>query len=163
MGAMITERAQFHQGLLVQSATSYSPNMEMSLQNWRTRWCRRGSVRPTRCIKHWAGCTRASQMQAQTLAYIDTFWGLALIALCLIPLVLFLRNVRNLGLDVLDIVNYRVMGSGQPPEPSSIPRNLNVRRCASQWICFRLEDHAGCDDGFARSTPCRKGSFRPTR
>lgn len=32
------------------------------------------------------------QMQAQTLAYVDTFWMLAMIALCLIPLLLLLRR-----------------------------------------------------------------------
>jgi pyridoxine 4-dehydrogenase len=35
-------------------------------------------------------------------------------------------NVRNLGLDVLDIVNYRVMGSGHGPEEGSIAEQVTV-------------------------------------
>jgi pyridoxine 4-dehydrogenase len=35
-------------------------------------------------------------------------------------------NLRNLGLDVLDIVNYRVMGSGHGPEDGSIAEQVTV-------------------------------------
>jgi aryl-alcohol dehydrogenase-like predicted oxidoreductase len=35
-------------------------------------------------------------------------------------------NLRNLGLDVLDIVNYRVMGSGHGPEEGSIAAQMTV-------------------------------------
>jgi pyridoxine 4-dehydrogenase len=35
-------------------------------------------------------------------------------------------NLRNLGLDVLDIVNYRVMGSGHGPEEVSIAEQVTV-------------------------------------
>jgi len=35
-------------------------------------------------------------------------------------------NLRNLGLDVLDIVNYRVMGSGHVPEEGSIAEQVTV-------------------------------------
>jgi pyridoxine 4-dehydrogenase len=35
-------------------------------------------------------------------------------------------NLRNLGLDVLDIVNYRTMGSGHGPEEGSIAEQINV-------------------------------------
>src|SRR5277367_4582247 len=35
-------------------------------------------------------------------------------------------NLRNLGLEALDIVNYRVMGSGHGPEESSIAEQVAV-------------------------------------
>ena len=35
-------------------------------------------------------------------------------------------NLRNLGLDVLDVVNYRVMGSGHGPEEGSIAEQVTV-------------------------------------
>jgi pyridoxine 4-dehydrogenase len=35
-------------------------------------------------------------------------------------------NLRNLGLDVLDIVNYRVMGAGHGPEEGSIAEQMTV-------------------------------------
>jgi pyridoxine 4-dehydrogenase len=36
------------------------------------------------------------------------------------------ENLRNLGLDALDIVNYRAMGSAQGPEEGSIAEQINV-------------------------------------
>ncbi len=91
-GAMVTERAQFHQALLVQSATSYSPNMQGSLQNLTNTLVTAGLSTPDAQHQAYGRIYAGLQMQAQTLAYIDTFWALALIALCLIPLVLFLRK-----------------------------------------------------------------------
>jgi pyridoxine 4-dehydrogenase len=35
-------------------------------------------------------------------------------------------NLRNLGLDAIDIVNYRVMGSGHGPEEMSIAEQVTV-------------------------------------
>jgi pyridoxine 4-dehydrogenase len=35
-------------------------------------------------------------------------------------------NLRNLGLDVLDVVNYRVMGSGHGPEEGAIAEQVTV-------------------------------------
>src|SRR5271167_61108 len=35
-------------------------------------------------------------------------------------------NLRNLGLDALDVVNYRVMGSGHGPEEGSIAEQVTV-------------------------------------
>jgi len=35
-------------------------------------------------------------------------------------------NLRNLGLDVLDIVNYRVMGSGHGPEEGSVEEQITT-------------------------------------
>src|SRR5580704_1257097 len=35
-------------------------------------------------------------------------------------------NLRNLGLDTLDIVNYRVMGSGHGPEEGSVAEQVTV-------------------------------------
>jgi hypothetical protein len=45
-------------------------------------------------------------------------------------------NLRNLGLDVLDIVNYRVMGSGHGPEEGSIAEQVTVGSIYSAAIRF---------------------------
>jgi DHA2 family multidrug resistance protein len=91
-GAMVTERAQFHQGQLVQSATSYDPNMQGSLQNLTNALVPAGLSTPDALHQAYGRIYASLLGQAQTLAYIDTFWMLALIALCLIPLLLFLRR-----------------------------------------------------------------------
>jgi DHA2 family multidrug resistance protein len=91
-GAMVTERAQFHQGQLVQSATSYNPNMEGSLQKLTNALTPAGLSTPDALHQAYGRIYASLSGQAQTLAYIDTFWMLAMIALCLIPLLLFLRR-----------------------------------------------------------------------
>jgi MFS transporter, DHA2 family, multidrug resistance protein len=78
----------------VQSASMYSPKMQATL----------GALAQT---MHKAGASTADAMdqaygviyqnllaQAQTLAYIDTFWILAVVALCLLPLVFLLKRVE---------------------------------------------------------------------
>jgi MFS transporter, DHA2 family, multidrug resistance protein len=90
----ITERGQFHQALLVQSGTSYSPNMQASLENLATTLAPAGLSTPDALHRAYGRIYAGLVMQAQTLAYIDTFWVLALIAPCLFPLVLLLKKVE---------------------------------------------------------------------
>jgi pyridoxine 4-dehydrogenase len=49
-------------------------------------------------------------------------------------------NLRNLGLDVLDIVNYRVIGSGHGPEEGSIAEQITV---LADLQCKGLIRHIG--------------------
>jgi DHA2 family multidrug resistance protein len=93
-GAMVTNRAQFHQAQLAQSATSYNPHMQSSLQNLANTLAPAGLSMPDAMHQAYGRIYASLQIQAQTLAYIDTFWMLATIALCLIPLLLLLRRVE---------------------------------------------------------------------
>jgi DHA2 family multidrug resistance protein len=68
--------------------------MQGSLQNLTNTLGTAGLSTPDALHQAYGRIYAGLQMQAQTLAYIDTFWVLALIALCLIPLVLFLRKVE---------------------------------------------------------------------
>jgi MFS transporter, DHA2 family, multidrug resistance protein len=93
-GAMVTERAQFHQAQLAQSATSYSLNMQSSLQNLTNTLVPAGLSAPDALHQAYGRIYAGLQIQAQTLAYIDTFWMLATIALCLIPLLFLLKRAE---------------------------------------------------------------------
>jgi MFS transporter, DHA2 family, multidrug resistance protein len=93
-GAMVTERAQFHQAQLAQSATSYSLNMQSSLQNLTNTLVPAGLSAPDALHQAYGRIYAGLQIQAQTLAYIDTFSMLATIALCLIPLLFLLRRAE---------------------------------------------------------------------
>ena len=93
-GAMVTNRAQVHQALLAQSATSYNPQMQTSLQNLASTLMPAGLSASDAMHQAYARIYAGLQVQAQTLAYIDTFWVLAVIALCLTPLVFLLKRVE---------------------------------------------------------------------
>src|ERR1700751_2872136 len=56
-------------------------------------------------------------------------------------------NLRNLGLDVLDIVNYRVIGSGHGPEEGSIAEQITVLADLQRKGLIR---HIGLSNGTPR-------------
>ena len=91
-GAMVTERAQFHQAQLAQSATSYNPRMQAAIQNLAGRLGPAGLSTPDAIHQAYGRIYAGLQAQAQTFAYIDTFWVLAVLALCAIPMVFWLAR-----------------------------------------------------------------------
>ncbi len=91
-GAMITERGQFHQAQLTQRATSYSPHLQAAIQNLAGRLGPAGLSTPDATHQAYGRIYAALVGQAQTLAYIDTFWVMAIGTLCLIPLVFCLTR-----------------------------------------------------------------------
>jgi MFS transporter, DHA2 family, multidrug resistance protein len=83
---MVTERGQFHQAQLAQSATS-SSHMQAAIQNLAGQLGPAGLSTPDATHQAYGRIYAALVGQAQTLAYIDTFWVMAIGTLCLIPLV----------------------------------------------------------------------------
>ncbi len=93
-GAMVTERAQFHQHQLVQNATAYDPRMRSAVAALGQTLRQAGLSAPDALHQAYGRFYLALQAQAQTLAYIDTFWMLAIGALCLAPLVFMLKRIE---------------------------------------------------------------------
>jgi DHA2 family multidrug resistance protein len=93
-GAMITERAQFHQHQLVQNATAYNPQMRTAVAALGQTLAHAGLSTPDAARQAYGRIYLAIQGQAQTLAYIDTFWMLAIAALCMVPLVFLLKRIE---------------------------------------------------------------------
>jgi MFS transporter, DHA2 family, multidrug resistance protein len=91
-GAMVTERAQFHQAQLAQSVTSYNPQMQTTLQNLAGRLGPAGLSTPDAIHQAYGRIYAGLQAQAQTCAYIDAFWVLGVLALCAVPLVFWLAR-----------------------------------------------------------------------
>jgi hypothetical protein len=83
---MVTERGQFHQAELAQTATSYSPHLQAAIQNLAGRLGPAGLSAPDAMHQAYGRIYAALVAQAQTLAFIDTFWVMAIGYLCLIPL-----------------------------------------------------------------------------
>jgi DHA2 family multidrug resistance protein len=93
-GAMITERAQFHQHQLVQNATAYNPQMRTAVAALGQTLAHAGLSTPDAARQAYGRIYLAIQGQAQTLAYIDTFWMLAIAALCMVTLVFLLKRIE---------------------------------------------------------------------
>jgi MFS transporter, DHA2 family, multidrug resistance protein len=93
-GAMLTIRAQFHQAQLAQIATSYNLRMQVAVQNLANTLVPAGLSTPDALHQAYGRIYAGLQAQAQTLAYIDIFWMMAIKTLCLNPLVFLLRRVE---------------------------------------------------------------------
>jgi MFS transporter, DHA2 family, multidrug resistance protein len=93
-GAMVTERAQFHQHQLVQNATAYDPQLRDAVNSLAQTLNHAGLSTPDAIHQAYGRIYLALQGQAQTLAYIDTFWVMAAAALCLIPMVFLLKRLE---------------------------------------------------------------------
>ncbi len=91
-GAMVTERGQFHQALLAQSATSYSSHLQGAVQKLTSQLGPAGLSTPDATHQAYGRIYAGLVAQAQTLAFIDTFWVMAIITLCLVPLVFCLAR-----------------------------------------------------------------------
>ena len=91
-GAMITERGQFHQAQLAQTANFYNPHFAAAIQNMSGRLGPAGLSTPDAARQAFGRIYAALVGQAQTLAFIDTFWVMAIGTLCLIPLVFCLAR-----------------------------------------------------------------------
>lgn len=93
-GAMVTERAQFHQHQLVQNATAYDLHMRSAVQTLTRTLQAAGLSTPDAMSQAYARVYASLQAQAQTLAYIDTFWVMAIASLCVVPLVFLLKRIE---------------------------------------------------------------------
>ena len=90
--AMITERGQFHQAELAQTATSYNPHLLTAIQNLAGQLGPAGLSTPDATHQAYGRIYAGLVAQAQTLSFIDTFWVMAIATLCLIPLVFCLAK-----------------------------------------------------------------------
>ncbi len=91
---MVTNFAQGHQHFLVQSASMYSPKMRAAVAGLAQTLHQAGASTADATLQAYGVIYQALMAQAQTLAYIDTFWILAVVALCLLPLIFLLQRVE---------------------------------------------------------------------
>ncbi|HTW87398.1 MAG TPA: hypothetical protein VMD75_05285, partial [Candidatus Binataceae bacterium] len=94
--AIITERAQLHQARLVSSVTNYDPAMRTAIRNLAHQFVHAGISSADATAHARAQIYAGVQGQALTLAYIDVFYLLALMA-AVLPLLLFFAKKPPLG------------------------------------------------------------------
>jgi DHA2 family multidrug resistance protein len=74
---VIARRAQFHQTTLIAHTTAGSQNFQSLIHAFAQLFTQSGISPPEAQLRAYATVYRATQAQASTLAYIDTFWILA--------------------------------------------------------------------------------------
>src|SRR5271165_2746302 len=96
MTTFLARRNQVHQNQLVSHVTSFDPRMRMmvrGLQNW---FQTHGYNSVDAARKSLGAIYGMVQQQAAMLSFVEAFWVMAVIFLCMIPLLFLLRNARDL-------------------------------------------------------------------
>jgi len=89
---MLARRAQFHQSILASHATRYDPAFRNQLSGLSRQLLHAGASGPDAQMQAYGRLYRGLQVQSQTLAYIDTFMVLAVLASIMFVLAFIVRR-----------------------------------------------------------------------
>jgi DHA2 family multidrug resistance protein len=89
---MLARRAQFHQSILTSHATRYDPAFRNQLSGLSQQLLHAGASGPDAQVQAYGRLYRGLQVQSQTLAYIDTFMVLAVLASIMFVLAFIVRK-----------------------------------------------------------------------
>lgn len=91
---VLQQREQFHNARLIETINPSEPQYQDTLREATQYFISKGSSAAEAAGQATAWIGQTVAQQAQFFSYIDVFWILAMICLCSIPLVLFLRTVE---------------------------------------------------------------------
>jgi DHA2 family multidrug resistance protein len=89
---LLARRAQFHQSILASHATRYDPAFRNQLSGLSRQLQHAGATAPDAQVQAYARLYRSVQVQSQTLAYVDTFMVLAVLASFMFVLAFIVRK-----------------------------------------------------------------------
>ncbi len=89
---LLARRAQFHQSILASHATKYDPAFRNQLSGLSRQLLHAGATAPDAQVQAYGRLYRSLQVQSQTLAYIDTFMVLAVLAGIMFVLAFIVRK-----------------------------------------------------------------------
>jgi DHA2 family multidrug resistance protein len=89
---LLARRAQFHQSILASHATRYDPAFRNQLSGLSQQLLHAGATGPDAQVQAYGRLYRGLQVQSQTLAYIDTFMVLAVLASIMFLLAFIVRK-----------------------------------------------------------------------
>lgn len=96
MTTFLARRGQVHQNQLITHVTPYDHHTQMSLRGMQA-WFQSQGVNSVEAAKKSLGAIYGMvQRQAALLSFVEAFWIMGVIFLCMLPLVLVLRNARDL-------------------------------------------------------------------
>jgi MFS transporter, DHA2 family, multidrug resistance protein len=91
---LLARRAQYHQAVLADHVTQWSPETAGRLREWAGHFAQHGADSFTAARQATTMLYRELLDQAQVLTYADEFWLLALVFMAVLPLLPLLRRVR---------------------------------------------------------------------
>ena len=97
LSAAVTSRTQVHQDTLSLHTSSYDPAFRESLSGLGPTLARAGFSTPDATHQALARMYQTVMGQAQTLAYLDVFWLLAMLCVAMIPLVFLMKQSQPTG------------------------------------------------------------------
>ncbi len=92
---MLARRSQFHQSRLVEHLTPFDANFWSSSQQAAEMLQRKGMAASLRLAGRPGSHLRATPQQASMMSFNDVFQILAVMMLCMLPLVLFMKHIRH--------------------------------------------------------------------
>jgi DHA2 family multidrug resistance protein len=94
---LLARRTQFHQVRLVENLSAANPQFRSALQGMTSTFSGGGAGPGTALQQAYAMIQANVIRQATMLAYIDNFWLLGVVILCLIPCVFLIRKSKPGG------------------------------------------------------------------
>jgi len=89
---LLARRAQFHQSILTSHVTRFDPVFRNQLSGLSRQLQHAGATAPDAQVQAYGRLYRSVQVQSQTLAYIDTFMVLAVLASIMFVLAFIVRR-----------------------------------------------------------------------
>ncbi|HEY4961798.1 MAG TPA: DHA2 family efflux MFS transporter permease subunit [Terriglobales bacterium] len=96
MTTFLARRGQVHQNQLIVHVTPYDHGTQMSLRGMQAWFQMHGSNSVDAMKKSMGAIYGMVQQQAALLSFVEAFWIMGVIFFCMLPLLLFLRNARDL-------------------------------------------------------------------
>jgi len=116
MTTFLSRRSQVHQNQLVAHITPYDHAVRNMMNGMRGWFMAHGS-NPVEATRQSLGAIYGMvQQQASLLSFVEAFWVMGVIFLCMLPLVLLLRNARDLHPH--EPKSKAAKRNGQQPEPA---------------------------------------------
>ncbi len=96
MTTFLARRGQVHQQQLVSHITPYDHSSQMTYRGMQAWFMAHGSSSTDAAKKSMGAIYGMVQQQAALLSFVEAFWIMGVIFLAMLPLVLVLRNARDL-------------------------------------------------------------------
>jgi DHA2 family multidrug resistance protein len=96
MTTFLARRNQVHQYQLISHVSTFDPRMRMTWRGMQAWFQTHGSSSVDASRKALGAIYGMVQQQAAMLSFVEAFWVMGVIFLCMAPLLLLLRNVRKL-------------------------------------------------------------------
>jgi len=96
MTTFLARRGQVHQNQLISHVTPYDHTAGVMMRGMKA-WFMAHGTNPVDAMKKSMGAMYGMvQQQAALMSFVEAFWVMGVIFLCMLPLVLLLRNTRHL-------------------------------------------------------------------